>query len=157
MTAHENWWERPKGERHHLLIEHVQEIERTQGFLFERFHQLSCLYDPYYGKLSGWDVGGRGSDAGNSVNVIASSVDTVAAVISATEVRARFMTDDGDWSTQRMARNLEWYTEGLGKLLGVAEACRRAFKEAALKTPWAEPPDAAARRELEDRLARVRL
>jgi hypothetical protein len=66
-------------------------------------------------------------------NVIASNVDTVSAIIAATDIRARFMTDGGDWGQQRTARHLEFYSEALGKDLGVLAACRSAFKECAKK------------------------
>jgi Uri superfamily endonuclease len=64
-------------------------------------------------------------------NVIASNVDTVTAAIATTEVRARFMTDDGDWETQRTARHLEWYAEGVSKLHDVDAKCALAFGQGA--------------------------
>ena len=125
------WYTADKGEVHSRVIEYVREVERVQSDIFDRFVKLAWLYDP--NDYFAGDQSERGPTAHVSRNVIASNVDTVAAVVSTTDVRARFMTDDADWSTQRTARHLEWYAEGLCKLLGVHECARRGFKDAALK------------------------
>src|SRR5215213_2973325 len=125
-----SWFHAERGEVHSRVFAYVQEVERVQSAIFDRFVKLAWLYDPndhFVGDqpMASTDVVSR--------NVIASNVDTVAAAISTTDVRARFMTDDGDWSTQRTARHLEWYADGLQKLLDVHEHARRAFKDSALK------------------------
>lgn len=127
--AHSPWWEADEGQVHSRVFEYVAEVERTQSNLFDRFQKLAALYDP----LDAHDLGGNGMQSLVSENVVASNIDTVTAVIAATDVRARFMTDDGDWSTQRRARHLEWYAEGLSKQLEVHAACRSSFKAGALK------------------------
>ena len=66
-------------------------------------------------------------------NAIASNVDTVTAVVAATEILARYQTDGADWSQQRQARHLEWYSEELSKDLSVHPKCRRSFKECTKK------------------------
>jgi hypothetical protein len=131
------WVDAPKGDVHRRVFEYVQRIERDQFSLFNRFAQLEGLYDP---NTPDRDARGAACDprlteAGSIVieNMIASNVDTVAAQISASDVRARFMVDDADWSTAKMAERLEWYCEGLGKLLGVNERCQLAFRAAAKK------------------------
>lgn len=127
------WWESPKGEAHSRVFEYVSEVERVQSDIYERYVRLAFLYDPYDRSSSGSYWPSNGPDANVSENVIASNIDTVAAVVSATDVRVRFMTDDGDWSQQRTARHLEFYADGLGKMYGIHESARRAFKDAALK------------------------
>jgi hypothetical protein len=117
------WWEVDDGQVNGPVFEYVAQVESAQAELFDEFEKLATLYDPPH----------TGTQSYMTENLIASNVDTVYAVIAATEVRARFLTDDGDWSTQRTARHLELYAEGLDKLLGIDEACRRAFKDAALK------------------------
>lgn len=133
--AHLLWWEAPEGEKSKTVFDLVSQIESTQCDIFDRFLKLQCLYDPNdRAGLTGANAyTGSGPDANVSENVIASNIDTVTAVIASTEVRARFMTDDADWSTQRTARHLEWYADGLAKLLKVPEAARMAFKDGALK------------------------
>lgn len=126
------WWNVEEGSKYTAILDYVSTVEAQQADLFDRFVKLDSLYDP---NNSAGDVR-RGSDQLGLVteNVIASNIDTVAAVVAAVDVRARFMTDDGDWSTQRTAKGLELYTEGLCKLLNVGAACRMAFKMgAALK------------------------
>ncbi len=127
------WWEAPEGEAHSKVFEYVSEVERVQSDIFERFVRLAYLYDPYDRYAGGSYWPDRGPESNVTENIIATNVDTVAASVSATDVRVRFQTDDGDWSQQRQARHLEFYVEGLDKLLGIHEVARRAFKDAALK------------------------
>ncbi len=132
-TSSLQWWRAEEKEVHKTVFQHVDAVERNQFDLFDRFEKLEGLYDP---NGSGVNLQtGQGSYLLGLVteNVIASNVDTVTAAIAATDVRARFMTDDGDWSTQRTARRLEWYAEGLGALLDIPAKARSAFKEAAKK------------------------
>jgi hypothetical protein len=126
------WFRAEEGEVHKVVFDYVANVERQQFDIFNRFVQLEALYDPNTPNSPG--VVETSDAVGLTIeNVIASNVDTVTAAIAATDVRPRFMTDDGDWSTQRTARRLEWYAEGLGKLLNVNAACQTAFKEAAKK------------------------
>jgi hypothetical protein len=122
------WWKAKKGEVHTRVMDHVAEVERVQISIYDRFVKLAALYDPIDP-----DAASGAQQAQITENVIASNIDTVHAAIAANEVRARFMTDDGDWSTQRTARHLEWYAEGLAKLLDVHQATRKGFKAGALK------------------------
>jgi hypothetical protein len=127
------WSNADKGDVHKVVFRYVEQVERQQFDLFNRFVQLEHLYDPNCPDAPGVYVDEADGIGLVIENVIASNVDTVTAAIAATEVRPRFMTDDGDWSVQRTATRLEWYAEGLGKLLGVAKKCELAFKEAAKK------------------------
>jgi hypothetical protein len=128
------WWDAEEGEVCHKVLPYVNEVERVQSSIYDRFVKLAALYDPY--DVTSTSTTGNpwtGPDSNVSENVIAANVDTVTAIVAATEVRARVMTDDGDWSTQRTARHLEWYAEGLGKLLDIHTTAIRCFKDAALK------------------------
>jgi hypothetical protein len=115
------WQNTDKGEAHTLVTEHVQNVERLQFDTFNRFVQLAALYDPNC--ASGTDE----SLGFITENVVASNVDTVQAAIATAEIRARFMTDGGDWGEQRTMRHLEWYAEGLTKLHDVDAKCSVAF------------------------------
>lgn len=128
------WWNADKGAVHKTVFAYVENVERQQFDLFNRFVQLEELYDPNTPNSTGQTGMDEAAAIGLVIeNVIASNVDTVTAQIAATEIRPRFQTDEGDWSVQRTATRLEWYAEGLGKLLDVHRVCRRAFKEAAKK------------------------
>ena len=131
MSQHRPWWTVDKGSVHTAVLPYVQAVEQAQFDLFNRFVKLAALYDP-----NAYATGGDTTREQAGVvteNVIASNVDTVTAVVATADVRARFMTDDGDWSTQRTARHLEWYAEGLSALLEIDARCRAAFKDAAIK------------------------
>jgi len=126
------WSNADKGDVHKVVFDYVEQVERQQYDVFNRFVQLESLYDPNSPNLP--DAAQLEEAIGLAIeNVIASNVDTVTAAIAATDVRPRFMTDEGSWSVQRTATQLEWYAEGLGKLLDVHAKARRAFREAAKK------------------------
>jgi hypothetical protein len=126
------WYNAEKNNCHQAIFDYVSTVERRQSKLFQKFIRLAALYDPLSVRSDPYG-NGFSEHIGISENVIASNVDTVAAAISSSEVRARFMTDDAMWSQQRMARHLEWYAEGLCALLDIDAKCRSAFKAAALK------------------------
>lgn len=130
MSSSKPWWQADEGRVFSQVIPYVQSVESAQFDLFNRFVRLAALYDPN-GNLG--DLRENVAPGVVTENVIASNVDTVTAAIATVDVRARFMTDDGDWSTQRTAKMLEWYAEGLTDLLGIAAQVRRAFKDAAIK------------------------
>jgi hypothetical protein len=127
------WWKSDEGQAHKVVFEYVQAVEREQADIYDRFVKLTHLYDP---NAPNTGDNRRGNEQLGMVqeNVIASNVDTVAAVVASTDIRARFMTDDADWSTQRRAKRLELYAEQIGIDLGVQAKCRLGFKMgAALK------------------------
>ena len=132
------WWEAEEGQKHTAVFDYVSEVERTQVDVFDRFIKLAALYDPNDPAVirGGWwpkGVGSMSADTNMAENVVASAVDTVHAQISASEVSPRIQTDDADWSMQRRARHLQWYAEGLMKLLGINELAPDVFKDAAIK------------------------
>lgn len=156
------WWDADEDSVAQKVFDYVSEVESAQSGLFDRFVKLAALYDPYddSSNMGYWPRGSApwgGPDGIVSENLIASNVDTVAAEISATNVRARFMTDDADWSTQRRARHMEFYAEALCKTMDIDSRHRDQFKIGALKgtglvkvwVDWAEkrpraevlPPD----------------
>lgn len=130
MSSNDLWQNADKGEVNTKVILYVSEVERNQSDLYNRFAKLAWLYDSYSKTYEG---DRRSKQELVSENVIASNVDTVASAISVTKVRPRFMTDGGDWSTQRRARQLEIYAGQLVKKLKVHKQARRGFKEGALK------------------------
>jgi len=123
------WWKASKGQVHTHVSVAVRKMEEAQGELFDRFVKLEVLYDP------NTPIAHDSEDATANVseNTIASNVDSIAAAISTTDVRARVMTDGADWKTQRRARHLEWYAEEQKIKLGVMPKCRSAFKESSKK------------------------
>lgn len=126
------WANAEPGEVHKVVFSYVEQVERQQFDVFNRFVQLEHLYDPNCPNTP--DATSTEDAIGLVIeNVIASNVDTVTAQIATSEVRPRFMTDEGDWSVMRTATRLEYYAEGLGKLLDVPAKCELAFREAAKK------------------------
>lgn len=123
------WWKAPKNNVHGPLFDHVRALDRQQFEIYNTFRKLEYLYDttrrslPRIAPASPQELEGRMHE-----NLIASFVDTVSAQTAVTEVRAVFDTDDADWSTQRLAKDLEWYSEDLAKQQDVHMKCRHAFK-----------------------------
>lgn len=129
----QRWHNAEEGEVHKSVFQYVEGIERAQFDLFNRFVQLDELYDPNMPSSPGTALTADEAIGLVIENVIASNVDTVTAQIAANEVRPRYQTDDGDWTVQKTATMLEWYSEGLGKLYGVHKKCATAFKECSKK------------------------
>ena len=127
------WWEADEGDAHAKIFEKISTVERSQNELYSRFLALACLYDPFetLGQRAGVEgLPGRNSDVAE--NIVASNVDTVAAIIAKWNGRAVFMTDDGDWSVQRQAMQLERYATGLVKKAKVHETGPLVFKDGAV-------------------------
>lgn len=138
------WWQSEPGDVSRAVFTYVDAVERNQFDIYDRFEKLEGLYDPNANTYAGtggsatrtttWATRSGGDQLGIvTENVVASNIDTVTAAIAATDVRARFMTDDASWSSQRTAKRLEYYAEGLSTLLDVPAKARMAFKEAAKK------------------------
>lgn len=130
-----HWHEAPANEVHRHVFDFVNRTEQEQGAIYDRLATLESLYDKHSpdGSLAGDPRGAAELLNDMSENVVASNVDTTYAQVATAEVRARFLTDGADWSTQRRAKKMEFYSEGLGKQLEVHRKCRLAFKEAAKK------------------------
>lgn len=133
MANDQVWWDAPKKAVHNVVLRYVQQIEQEQGDIFDRFVKLEQLYDPN-------TPDGDGEVGHVQENVIATGVDTLTAVITSTDIRARVMTDGADWGQRRRARHLEFYAEELKVELGIMSKCRRSAKESYKKgmglTKW---------------------
>src|SRR5687768_10387679 len=118
----EKWWRAEKGRVHKRVLEYVQRVEQEQFDHYDRFVKLAALYDPN----SMWNESARTQNS-LTENVIASNADTVSAIIAAVSLRARVMTDDGDWDQQRTARAQELYAAGLEKVYDVESKAVAAY------------------------------
>lgn len=127
------WWEAPAGKVHKTLLPYVRAVEQRQSDLLDRLQMYEAMYDPNGPAADQAGESWQRRNRGIKENVIAVSVDTARATIAATEIRARFMTDGGDWGVQRRAKLLEKYAEEIGKLTDVGAACRAAFFACAKK------------------------
>ena len=130
-----HWYEAEKGEVHGPVFAFVNRIEIEQGDVYDRLLSLESLYDKHSpdGNLSDDPRSAQQLLNDMAENLVARNVDTTFAQVATAEIRARFLTDGADWSTQRRAKKLEYYAEGLGKQLDVHRKCRLAFKESAKK------------------------
>ena len=119
----QRWWDADKNQAHAKVHTYVQKIEQDQFDTYSRFVQLAALYDPN----SAVSYDGTRPQGVISENAIASNVDTVTAIIATVSLRARIMTNDGDWHQQRLARAQEHYAEGLEKAFDVEAKAIAAF------------------------------
>lgn len=141
MNPNATWWRADSGTVHDKVIAYVAEVERAQFEQFNAFHRLAMLYNPAANRDP---FERKGRKAQMVENVIASNVDTVHAVVASTEIQPRIMTDDAEWSVQRMYRKVSQYAEVLGKKLKVHEIASQCFKDGALKGTglgkvWVDP------------------
>jgi hypothetical protein len=131
-AANDPWYKADKHKAHTRTFDYVRRVQQEQGDVFDRFVKLEALYDPF--SPQGDELGDAASRLANvTENVVAGNIDTVHAAVATTEVRARIQTDYGDWGTQRRAKYMELYAEGLGKELALHAKCRLAFKGCAKK------------------------
>lgn len=130
-----HWYEAEKNQAHERVFAYVNRVEIEQGDVYDRLLSLESLYDKHSPDGNLFDDPRSAQQLLNDMaeNLIARNVDTTFAQVATAEVRARFLTDDADWSTQRRAKKLEYYAEGLEKQLDVHRKCRLAFKESAKK------------------------
>lgn len=122
----DRWWKAEKGFVHRGVFSTVRNIESQHGNVFDRFVKLESLYDPNTPDADG-DVGHV------TENVIATGVDTVSAMFTTADIRARYLTDGADWGQRRRMRQLEFYSEELQADLKILQKCRRAAKESVKK------------------------
>ncbi len=124
----EPWHKADKGKVSDVVFEQVSKLEQDQSEAMERMARLYWLYDPE-AENSGDNTGTMRSKAQQVVqNLIASNVDTVCAIVTATDIRPRILTDDADWSLQRKAEHCSWYGEALGRKLELHTKCAEAFR-----------------------------
>jgi hypothetical protein len=143
----EDWYYAEKDNAHAAVWANVKRIEQDQGEYFDRLRLLEALYDPH--SPTGDDQSSAPSRQVNvTENLVASNVDAVFATTFQADVRPRYLTDGADFSTQRRAKKMEYYSEGLGEQLELNRKCRLAAKEAPKKgagiikvyaTRWDEP------------------
>jgi hypothetical protein len=131
----QHWNLADKDKVHGPVFAFVNRIEIEQSDVYDRLLSLESLYDKHSPDGNLFDDPRTAQQLLNDMaeNVIARNVDTTYAAVATAEIRARFLTDGADWSTQRRAAKLEFYSEGLAKQLDVHRKCRLAFKEAAKK------------------------
>lgn len=133
MKVAPSWWKADKEKVHETLLPYIRTVEQRQSERFESFAMYEAHYDPN-GPAADWaDAGYLKKLRGIKENVVAVTVDTARASIAATEIRARFMTDDADFSTQKRAEDMELYVEQISKLAKIGDACRAAFFACAKK------------------------
>lgn len=129
----QNWHLADKDKVHGPVFAFVNRVEIEQSDVYDRLLSLQSLYDKHSPDGNLFDDPRTAQQLLNDMaeNVIARNVDTTYAAVATAEIRARFLTDGADWSTQRRAAKLEFYAEGLAKQLDMHRKCRLAFKEAA--------------------------
>ncbi len=120
------WFEMDREKLPEAVFQQVSQLEREQGDAMERMARLYWLYDPEAEISSVGSVSRRQAQVVQ--NFIATNVDTVSALVTATEIRPRILTDDADWSIQRKAEHLSWYGEALGKKLELHSKCAEGFR-----------------------------
>lgn len=128
------WSESEEGEVHQRAMRWVECVERENDYIFDRFVKLAWLYDPDRRPPDAFqEERNDGRKAIVQENVIADNCDTVTGIIATKDVRARFMTDDADWKTQRRAKRMELYAEQVEKLLKLPLMGQRVFHDCSLK------------------------
>src|SRR4051794_10789546 len=107
----DEWHLAQKDDAHEPVFRFVRKVEQEQGDVYDRLAMLERRYDQY--SPTGDDSTDPAQKLANvSENLVASNIDTVYATVTAADIRARFLTDGADWSVQRRAKKMEYYSEG---------------------------------------------
>lgn len=124
------WYKAPEDKVFESIFGHVAEIEKEQRDVQEKHLLHARLYSNRY--EPGLGAGARGAVrsgyAAITENVIASVVDTATALIGKSRPKVTVLTDDGDWSTQQIARHLDRYLWGMFRRLRVFDKATAMFR-----------------------------
>lgn len=131
MTNPRRWQKADKGDVHKELFQEVSKYEEEQIGLYDRFAALEALYDPRMDDPH--EVGSKRKRNRPRRPLVATTVDTVHATITAQGIRPRFLTEDGNWKTQRRAAKLSRYADSLKDLFKVLEKASHGAKLSGLK------------------------
>lgn len=121
------WWKHPKESLCDAITREIQAIETTQLDLYDQLYHLAWLYDPndYVARqLYPYEMQSLVTE-----NLVQSNVDTVTSIAARQTIRPVFLTDEGDWKTQRTAADTARYSEGITKLIRLDECKPRMFKD----------------------------
>lgn len=129
------WWEATnKEELQRRVFEDCAEIEREQWEIYDRFLRYACLYDPHermgLGHVGLDSMYGRLADSFVADNVCQNAVDTASSIIAKNRPRIAVNTDGGNWSTQRRAKWLERWIEGVFRMTDFHAKAQEIFTDA---------------------------
>lgn len=119
-------------EVHDALFTHVKAIQENQSHIEHRNRELAA----YYSNRNEPGIHGARSVVGvlNGVrdNIIKNIVDTSTTLIAKTTPKTTILTNGGDWSVQRTAKNLDKYVRGQFSSLDVYRKMKLMFRDAAI-------------------------
>lgn len=130
------WWGQPKGEKHAHISQIVKQIEQHQNYRYISNLRYARLYanQDMFG-LHGGEFARTGVEASKSLaqgnrsswNVVKACIDTVSSKIAKNKPRPLYMTEDGDWSAQRKARNLTQFMQAQFLQMGTGNGDNRSL------------------------------
>ncbi len=118
-TRREDWWLVDEEEAGEVLFSYVRSLEEQMRDRVQQNIRLAKLYSNCELPGIDWTLSSASGGGGlttraprNSVNVVKSVCDTATALIAKNRPKATFVTDGGDFSTQRRAKMLEKFVVG---------------------------------------------
>lgn len=135
------WWDAEKDVAHELVFRLVRELSDRNRPDKERMLRCARLYDPnalFQGanidiSSAPWPY--ADNMGGCVINLVQSAVDTVRSMISKNRPRASFQTSGADFTTTRLAKDLEKYCEAKAHQVAVYDDLETMFSEAATVGP----------------------
>jgi hypothetical protein len=131
------WWLAPENLMHQHIWQIVNSIDNNQG----RLRLIQAKYVAMYSNSEFYGLSSKFFSRSYllpilngrlSLNVIKSCIDSAAAKIAKNRPRPFFLTNDGDWSQQRKAKNLTKFMEGVFEEANIYEAAQAAFVDSAI-------------------------
>jgi len=130
-----NWWDSTKSDAHESVFAAVAFLDKNQQYANQDFLRYAKLY-------GNSDIVGLTSSSYSRVdssssqmsrltlNVIKSCCDTVTAKIAKNKPRPYFLTDGGDWSMQRRAKQMTKFASGMFYKTRIYKTAPRIFLDA---------------------------
>lgn len=137
MKESSRWWEADEADAHDVVFRLVRELSDRNRPDKERMLRCLRLYDPnanYAGasiEVSNAPWPFQEISAGVVINVVQSAIDTVRSMISKNRPAASFQTDGADFTTTRLAKDLEKFCEAKAHQVDLYEDLEQMFFEAA--------------------------
>lgn len=112
------WWLNNKDSAHNDVFSFINYLEQNQSYRYSDHLRFMRLYGDYeVSGLSPFNYSRMEPSVNTShrvtLNIVQSLVDTIASKMSKNKPKPMFLTDGGDWSMRKKAKNLNKFLEGI--------------------------------------------
>lgn len=135
LSVSKDWWDKDQADMASSVFAVVNGIEQQQSYRQTQNLKFARLYSNY--EMLGLGLGKYAVPSNDTflknrvtLNVIKSSIDTLASKISKNKPKITFLTSEGDWSEQQKAKKLTKYMLGTFKAIDAYKKAQQCFRDA---------------------------